>query len=274
MVTKIVLKEKESLAITVLSDLHIDSPWCRYSELKRAIERVNKRFPENRLVLIGDIGDFILPGDMRRFSPSSALRGIADRDAFVMERCEYIAKRLKELGAPIDLIGRGNHEEAVLKHHGIDPTREIARMVGARPGGYAGAVVYVFGKGACRFVLLYHHGAWGGEYAKGYNGAFRWSSQYEGWDVFVYGHNHAPTEDTNERYELSGNGMAFKPRKVTLLNVGSWVKPEQVEGQLTPYHIMRGYTTHPNTLATIIVTIRRSESRGRARYPSYEILKW
>jgi hypothetical protein len=47
--------------------------------------------------------------------------------------------------------------------------------------------------------VLYHHGAWGGKKAKGYLGAIDWARNFDGWDVFVFGHCHQVRLDVERR---------------------------------------------------------------------------
>lgn len=260
--TKVVLGKTDEFAVSILSDLHLDSPRCNFEHLKSKLSSFSEKFPIHRAIIIGDVGDFIVPGDVKRFSPSLSRPEIATRDDFIIARAEYIAEKLKELPVAIDVIGRGNHEDEVIKRFGIDPLSIICSKLGCSVGWYEGVVIYkVEISGQMRsLVFVYHHGAWGGRLAKGYNGAVDYFSQIEGWDVAVYGHNHASRSDCERKVIIDSRTSSITERDVYIINCSSWVNGrEPRDNAVVPYDVRRGCKRLPNILNTVVARTNANE---------------
>ena len=197
------LKVGESIHITPFSDLHIDDSLCDIAALKRVANE--RRDLENHYALaIGDIFNLVVPTDLKRYRPSVQPPGIAGRDDWVNATVGYTTDILKSLNLKWLLISPGNHEDEFTKRTGVDLTTLLARDLGAFRGGYSGVIdinVKLREKysTSAKFRLAYHHGAWGGRTNKGYSGAWPWFSQIDGWNVAVYGHNHACRVDPEIR---------------------------------------------------------------------------
>jgi hypothetical protein len=265
----------EPVFVTMLSDVHIDSPRCAFDDLKKVCQE-RKDLPNHRIIIIGDVADLVLPPDAKRFRPSARRPELSSSDDWLTGVIEYVACRLKELGSPIDLIGRGNHEDAVLKHHGVDVTEEIAKRVGAVAGSYSGMLLYRWiepKRKVVTFKIAYHHGAWGGVDAKGYQGAWRWFSRFRDWDIAVYGHNHAPRLDPEEVWELRvrQDGYRLMPRKVALVNLGSWVRPYDLGSKWPHYTEIRGYPVRPQSAALLKLRPVRVYAPGNK---DYSVVDW
>lgn len=255
--TQIDLGATSEFAISFLSDLHVDSPRCNLGLLRSKLARITEAYPNHHAILIGDIGDFILPFDMRRFSPSASRKNLATRDDFIIARAELIAEELKKLPVTIDLIGRGNHEDEVLKRYGIDPISIICSKLGCSAGWYEGCVIYrvSISSKPCSITIVYHHGAWGGRLAKGYIGALDYFSQIEGWDIAVYGHNHMSRSDQERRISIDSRTHTVREKDVYIINCSSWVngRDGQALTDVTPYDVRRGLKRQPNTLNSVVV---------------------
>jgi len=176
--------------LTPISDAHLDSASCDVKELRRLLDE-RAKLPNHRLISLGDLGDWILPKDMARYQPGVAqpqLRGIDD---YINAAIAYHDEVLRN--HRFDLLASGNHEAAVLRHHGIDLTRLLAERMGAGHGGYCGYLIYTMmspsGKTA-DLSILYHHGRWGGRVIKGFGGMRDWARMFDGWDLCLAGHNH------------------------------------------------------------------------------------
>lgn len=263
----------ETLHISCFSDLHIDSALCDYDRLRRiAAERA--QLPHHHAIAIGDVCDLVLPGDLKRFKPSVRPAQLATRDDFLRASIDFAIERLKALGLKWDLISRGNHEDEVEKRYGVDATSIIAHELGASCGGYSGLVHYQIEVSGykCAFTIAYHHGAWGGKYAKGYIGAREWFDHLWGWDVAVYGHNHASRLDVELRQELTWTkkGMEIRDRRVFILNCASFVDYNNADG--THYMERRGYPRQPSAPPLISIRfIRRGTPDGRRLEPDIRI---
>lgn len=105
----------KTFKLGLFSDLHLDSPDCDIESLKKHLEVCKK---EGRYILMGgDEFDAIINSDKKRFTPS---RSDINRDDQINEKLERAIELLKPYANNILFIGRGNHEESILKYSGID----------------------------------------------------------------------------------------------------------------------------------------------------------
>lgn len=253
--------------ISIFSDLHLDSELCDIKALK-AIADERRELPNHRAIAIGDLCDLILPPDLRRFRPGLRPDAIAQRDDFLMASIERCIEILRGLGLKWDMIGSGNHEDEALKRHGVNATAIIADALGAAYGGYAGVVRYLCRQSTTKvpLTIAYHHGAWGGKFAKGYIGAREWFDHLDGWDIAAYGHCHASRVDPELRYAPKVDHMGrwtMERRTVYLVNCSSFVNADHYSGH--HYAERRGHPPQPMVPPLIKVVFRRSRGpRGRA----------
>lgn len=240
----------DEINLSIYSDMHLGSTHCAYDELKAHMDR-RAKLKNARFVFLGDNWDFVLPRDLARHVPSeSSTRGV---DAIIDVEIQMAVKMFKKY--PIDLILLGNHEYEVLKRHSTDPVRRIARELGARYGGYAGFLRYVFrpvekdGKwkkvgfqGKRSSTLLLHHGAGGGKVSKGYGWARDFGRGFEGWDLFAYGHNHQSNIHKELITRMTPRGK-IESRNIYYVNTGTW--NQTVKEGLMGYGERRGYAPTP-----------------------------
>lgn len=101
--------------LALFSDLHLDSPDCDIETLKKHLDFCKK---EGRFILMGgDEFDAILHTDKKRYTPS---RGNDNRDDQINKKLEIAIALLQPYADNILFIGRGNHEESILKYSGVD----------------------------------------------------------------------------------------------------------------------------------------------------------
>ena len=100
--------------LAFFSDIHVDSPDCDIERLKRDL---NWCKGEGRYIIIdGDLYDAILLKDMKR-----AVNHLMEKeDNQINTKIKRVVELLKPYQDHILFIGRGNHEESILKHSGID----------------------------------------------------------------------------------------------------------------------------------------------------------
>ena len=233
------LSSGDKVSIALVSDLHVDSNKFSVGSFKEKLEGVDY------MMIFGDVADWIFYND-KRFIPSN--NAIQTGDAFITDSIKYVSDLLLSLGPTIIFMGYGNHEMAVLKAHGVDPVVHIAEKIGCKTGGYTGTVNLVFGVAGKRVASLklgYHHGRWGGFNDKGFSGAKRYFDAWEGYDVFVYGHNHASRCDVVKRISISGSKHI--PRDILFVNCSSQVTPLH-GGGVASYDVVSGYEIQPNVV--------------------------
>lgn len=273
------LRSGESVHITVLSDLHLESRLANHVGLRRLLEE-RAKLEHHHVVLIGDVLDLVGHEDTRRYRHGGQIDRLAQADGWVNEAIGHAVETLTVEGIRYDLISPGNHEDEFLRRHGLDVTSVLASRLGSARGGYSGVVDYRVGlvvpsKVASaekipysRFRLLYHHGAWGGRLAKGYNSATAWAAQWDGWNAFVYGHCHASRHDVEVRHEVTAGG-AIRRYEAHLINASSWVDSYGDDALVTHYAERHGYLRQP--CKAPLITIRPRWYHGGRMALDYDV---
>jgi hypothetical protein len=255
----------ETLHLTPISDAHIESSDCDYPALKKMADE-RRDLPHHQVIWIGDFCNLVTPVDLKRFRPSVQSPGVALRDDWINAATEEVTKRIEGLNLKHALFGPGNHEDSAIQHSGYDITSVIASHFHAARGGYSGVLDYKITTSTnCRvlFRILYHHGAWGGRLAKGYNGAWPFFSAFDFWNIAIFGHNHASRVDPELRRRVHDGKIEEYP--VWLLNCGSFVQTYGEDAGVVHYEEKRGYMVHPRTCPLIRVTPRERYSRAGGR---------
>ena len=215
----------QRFAFFLASDLHADDPECDLDLLRAELEEAKAEGA--RILLNGDIMSLILPRDLKRYTRGNDPGDVDDKIGRAVERVEGILAPYVDL---IDMIGTGNHETAVLKHHSVDATKLLVgflnrrRAKGLPPirhGGYTGFIRLVFeekGRGHVQaYDIFYNHGAGsGGEVTDGAIGLQRRSTTIAA-DLIWEGHVHkcaskklAPLQGLDQRgrlYERERRGV-------------------------------------------------------------------
>lgn len=243
----------ETHNLTVYSDLHDDARECADKILREHMTR-RAALPNAHFAGIGDIANFIMPGPDRRHTPSTPIRELADRDAYIDEEIKRQTEIYKSY--PWLFMGMGNHCSAVLQHHFTNPVARLCENLNIPFGGYSGFARLRFNDGTgagarCTFTLLYHHGAWGGQIIKGLGGAKRWAYAHEGWDAAVYGHNHACHVHQEPMLRMTSGGK-IEHRDVFIVNTGTFLRGA-TQGGSPAYSEIRGYP--PVSLAAPLIKI-------------------
>lgn len=150
------------------SDRHHDSTHCNRDLEIRHLQQCVERGAG-----ICDFGDMgcLMQG---RYDPRRARKGIRDEDMDAVDYLDSVIRHAAEFYAPFAghfvVIGRGNHEQSVLKNNDSDYTERVCeRMsmlskVKVHPGGYGGWIRFrvQFGNERYAMSLKYFHGAGGG----------------------------------------------------------------------------------------------------------------
>lgn len=106
---------EKTFKLALFSDLHIDSVDCDLDTLIKHLMACKK---EGRYILFGgDQFDAIIHSDKKRYTPS---RSEVNRDDQINQKLEKAVETLKPFADNILFMGRGNHEESILKYSGVD----------------------------------------------------------------------------------------------------------------------------------------------------------
>lgn len=257
--------------ITLASDLHVENANFPVRKWKRFLQS-RAQLPNSYIMGFGDLMDLVVPVDMKRHRPSVRDEKIAARDDWLDAAVDMAVDRLTNSGGPCPqwlFITPGNHEDEFLKRHGTNTTRTLAHAIGCKYGGYSGYVrVRRIGPDGRQvghhLVIGYHHGAWGGKYAKGYNGALTWFSRFEQCDLYVYGHCHNQRVDPEVRYSpLRGKTGEMDRREVFFVNMGSWVSNFHDDPRNIHYSERGGYA--PSRVGSPMITWSSTKENGRRK---------
>lgn len=159
------IKAGQPTKLGLFSDIHWDSPDCDRETLT---QHFNYCLLDGRHILInGDFFDAILLKDMKRAVPHNT----DHRDNQLNVKLEEAAHFLTPYKNNILFMGRGNHEESVMKYNGLDLLQMLTTLLNAGEkhqiiyGNYANFIRINWVNAGKRSVLHYdiyaHHGAGG-----------------------------------------------------------------------------------------------------------------
>ena len=227
-------KHGDVIGFRLMSDLHIGAPNVDYDLVEKELK--DARDKGDRILLNGDLVDMILPKDIKRFDPSHVHPRLLGRGDVVNAQIDWACEILLPYADLIDMVGLGNHETAVTKHHNIDPTSIIVyRLQNASSpehiihyGGYGGFVDYRLrekgrkdGSGQ-RFIIYFTHGSGGGApVTKGMIDLHR-----TGWvndaDVIWKGHRHVRVSTHIQAISCPITGHEPRVREIRQIITGSY----------------------------------------------------
>lgn len=242
-VTQKQLRGRKPLGLTLMSDLHIGAKNVDYKTMKADLDAAREN--GDRILINGDVMDLILPMDLKRFRMEALDSAVKRQHAVLNAEVEYAYEKLSPYADLIDMIGCGNHELAVEKHHSYDPIRalvyELNKLPGAdvHYGGICGWVDYKVmdtRKNAprdersgtrWRYTIYYHHGAGGvAMVTKGMIQGNRMATWIEA-DLMWVGHSHNRIIDkTGVRVSLSAQGNEVMRPKDFVITGGYLTRPE------------------------------------------------
>lgn len=214
-----------------MGDLHIGSPYVAYERIEADLKEARRR--NARIIINGDVFDFILPKDQKRFTPTALHSRLQNRSDVVNAAIDWAVEIISPYTDMIDVIGLGNHETAVEKYHGTDAVSalvtELNRHHGGRIdyGGYCGFYrrQWVYGdRRYFNFTLYRHHGAGGAApITKGMIDFSRMLSFIDA-DAIQLGHKHNRIVDaTPVRMRLNAAGEIVQERTVCFM-AGSYMQ--------------------------------------------------
>lgn len=159
-------KAGKTIKLGLFSDIHFDSPDCDRETLKKHFDFCKR---DGRYILInGDWFDAIILSDRKR----SVAHLIENTDQQLNKKLEESYEFLKPYQDHILFIGRGNHEESIMKYNGLDMLEMLTTMLNMGQehkilyGNYSNFLRFTFkegGKGRheYHYDIYEHHGAGG-----------------------------------------------------------------------------------------------------------------
>jgi hypothetical protein len=226
--------------IHLMSDLHIGAPQVNYTLIKKELRDAAEI--GDRIVLNGDIFDGILASDRKRFAPDCLHPRLHGRKDILNAAIDWAVELLSPYAHLIDMIGVGNHETALEKHHNVDAARilvyDLTRKLPKQHkdhvihyGGYTGFIDYRVKSltkkktiSVGRWVLYYHHGSGGSApVTKGmidFNRKDTWIDA----DCIWLGHKHNRWNASLEKLSCPLQGDAPDTKEVRHIMTGAYMK--------------------------------------------------
>ena len=240
-------KASKTIKLALFSDVHFDSPDCDRETLKKHLDFCLK---DGRYILFGgDLFDAILLKDQKRAVPHL----IENTDCQLNKKLDDIYNFLKPYQKQILFMGRGNHEESILKYNGLDVLQILATMLNMGQehkilvGNYANFLRFTFKGGPkdrkeYHYDVFQHHGAGGS--APQTKGMLDFSALAKGTnaDLIWLGHKHNSLVDYSTPIMfIDRNG------DVILKNRQCIMTPSYQKGRTIDYNVQFGERFYNHT---------------------------
>ena len=229
-------KANKVIKLALFSDIHFDSPDCDRETLKKHLDFCLK---DGRYILFGgDLFDAILLKDQKRAVPHL----IENTDCQLNKKLDDIYEFLKPYQKQILFMGRGNHEESILKYNGLDVLSMLATMLNMGQehkvlvGNYANFLRFSAksksdGK-ICSYDIFQHHGAGGSAPQTKGMLDFQQIAKGVNTDLIWIGHKH------NSLVDYSSPIMSVSPKgDVVLKNRQCIQTPSYQKGRTINYNV-------------------------------------
>jgi hypothetical protein len=222
----------EERGISLFGDPHTFKDEALTEQLRSDLVDAKER--GDMIVLWGDIHDWILPSDKKRFT--SGKHNVAV-DAVINQTVSKLADFYEPFADHIAIMKLGNHETAVIKYHHVDPMQMLVSELNRRrssdlpPIFYGGYTMWWLirmigytGKGdrtrSASVKMWLHHGAGGS--APVTRGAIDRARIYDAVtaDVVAIGHKHQSMHITTKHERLDDYGNVKREDRDFLLLAG------------------------------------------------------
>lgn len=209
--------------ILVLSDIHFDNPHCKR---KLFFKHLDEAAAENAPIFIN--GDFfcMMQGRYDPRKKKGEIREQHNNENYIDSVIEEAADLLEPYYENLTILGRGNHEQTILKHLELDPLHRLASIINGRiktnhrvcVGGYGGWFVVRFLEDGHSFGssnIKYFHGAGGNSpVTRGVIQTNRNAVKYSNADAVITGHIHQKWAVVVPREVLLSSGRSFTKQQL------------------------------------------------------------
>lgn len=196
------LKAGTTLKFAIFSDIHYDSPYSDHQSLKKHLDFCIK---DGRFIIInGDLFDAILLKDQKRAANHLMEKG----DNQLNKKINDVVEFLKPYRDNIIFIGRGNHEESILKYSGIDILELTTQLLNTgskhqiQYGNYSNFLRFNFtdnrNKTVTHYDIFMHHGLGGNSPVTAGMIDFNRLSTSILADLIVIGHKHHAIQNNSQ----------------------------------------------------------------------------
>lgn len=236
--------------VLLTSDRHHDSTHC-----VRDLEISHLKLARSRNAPIIDAGDLFdaMGGRVDPRRMESGIRGEHKVDNYFDALIESTAADYSDYADLFAVLGRGNHEQSILKHNQINLTHNLCRELRRHAnrsdrafyGGYGGYVLLRFHISTTLYTLRlkhFHGAGGGGEVTHGAIQRNRRSVMYPDADIVLTGHIHYAwyMTEKRERVNLAGNVRTDLQHHITVPGY----KDEYLDGH-DGYHVERQRSPRP-----------------------------
>lgn len=205
---------------SIFNDLHIGSNECSKESIVRDLQKAKDK--NSKVILNGDTMDMILMQDIKR----AAANRVKPEDGQVNKYIKEAEEILMPFVSQLCIIGFGNHETAMIKHHGVDVLAWLIESLNRekkngqiQQGHYQNMIQINFenknsGKSLCHYDIFMHHG--GGANAPVTKGMLDFSRIViaNQADLYLIGHKHNHLETTYPLTYITPAGtLATKNRR-------------------------------------------------------------
>jgi len=246
--------------IHATGDWHLGARGCAENRLRATMERVGRK--RNAIVLLmGDLGEFIIPSD-NRFDPMAVcqdakVEDLGDWADFLIDKIASVARPLRggSAGGPGKIIGalKGNHENtmSVKTHRNLG--RAIADRLGCRYLGYSGLFTLIFveksTKKRAKLSVFATHGAGNAATPGGKMQRLKKYCDMVDSDLVLMGHLHDTMKVTSIRLRQTEEGIGNASQLGVM--TGTYLRTYS-EGE-GGYGEMKGYQATPIGHACITI---------------------
>ena len=193
----------------LISDVHFDSPHCDRRLLTKHLEQA--KAGGAGVLVIGDWFD-AMQGKNDKRAHKEGTRKEDKKDAYFDGLVDHSAEYLEQYAANVVMMGKGNHETAIIKHNETDLLARLCKQLGTCHMGYSGFVRLMFdinNKRTQRRLYFFHGSGGGGPVTKGVIQTNRRAASVEA-DIFVTGHIHEAWALENVVLKLSDKGVPYQ----------------------------------------------------------------
>ena len=246
---RIPYKYGDVIHIKPIADVHLGN---RYSD-KRAFKRyLENSEPDTYFIGIGDVLDSIIVTDPRYEKHAD---GTDETGAIIDDQVSIAYDILKPYKDRIIGLGKGNHENVIVKRCGTDPIKTLCDKLDCPHLGLSGLIKLTLSENGNRgrnIVIRYHHGWGGGSRTQGAD-LTKYSKDTMYWDadLFLYGHVHRKQADSVPRLGLVGNTLVSKPKHLGICGTFLKTYSNTID---TTYSELKGYP--PVEIGGIVCNIK------------------
>lgn len=221
------------LDIALFSDIHIDSPDCDLTYLKKCFDYCLKN--NIHIMIGGDLFDSILLRDSKR-----AVNHLMEKtDNQLNVKLEETAHFLEPYKQNIIFIGRGNHEDSIIKYSGLDLLQALVTLLNSNEkhqiqyGNYANFIRFNWtnntGKSVAHYDIFEHHGAGGS--APQTKGMLDFAKLSKGTiaDLIWIGHKHNAIADFSDPVMYIDRDGKVKMKNRQLIQTPSFQKGRTID---------------------------------------------